>query len=57
MRDRMAKLTKTQMRRLIEAIDSKTRKAWKWGSYHGVMSSKDMMAILAICERNLKKLK
>ena len=53
----MPKLTKTQMRRLLEAIDSKTRKAWKWGAYHGVMSSKDMMAILAICERNLKKLK
>ena len=48
------KPTKTQTKRLLESIWSKTNNLWNNTEY---ISTKDMLAITRIIEKNLKALK
>ena len=58
----MARMTKTQVKRLYRSIKQKARKAWGEGSsmndpsFVGTMSTNDMIAIEKICDKYLKKL-
>jgi len=54
----MAKMTKAQAKRLLLAIDSKTKKIWlDWPpSTRVIMGTKDMVAIEKIIQKNLKRL-
>ncbi len=53
----MAKMTKTQKRRALEAIKQKSRKLWdsRFVGNIGNMSTQDMIAIEKICDKYLKK--
>lgn len=55
----MAKMTKAQTKRMLESIDAKCKKLWQnSGLYQiDIMSTKDMIAITNIVNKNLKKLK
>jgi len=49
----MAKMTKAQAKRLIKAIDSKSKKLWNnWEGF----TTPDMIAIEKIVRKNLKRL-
>ena len=56
----MAKMTKAQTKRMLESIDAKCQKLWQnsgLNQIQGIMSTKDMIAITNIINKNLKKLK
>jgi hypothetical protein len=52
------RMTKAQARRLLEAIDSKTKKLWDISNHNrlGLMPTQDMIAIEKIIKKNLKRL-
>jgi hypothetical protein len=55
----MAKITKAQARRLLNAIDSKAKRLWSDKRHSpgtGFFTTKDMIAIENIVARNLKRL-
>jgi len=52
----MARLTKTQAKRLLQAIDSKSKRVWDSNLWPAIMPSADMLAIEKIVARNLKRL-
>jgi len=60
----MARLTKTQAKRMLKAIDSKSKRLWSaygtpWvtgTAGGGLISTADMIAIEKIVARNLKRL-
>ena len=49
----MAKMTKTQKKRLIIALDSKAQKLW----LSSLMSTPDYTKIMSICQKAQNKLK
>jgi len=51
----MAKMTKAQAKRLLQAIDSKAKKLWSINSIG--FSTPDMIAIEKIVAKNLKRIK
>jgi len=57
----MAKVTKTQARRLMKSIVSKSKKLWTSGSayttFESYLATKDFIAIEKIMSRSLKRLK
>ena len=58
----MAKMTKAQAKRMLQAIESKTKKVWssqtvqQYASGNNYITTADMLAIEKICKRNLKRL-
>tara|TARA_R110000824_G_scaffold289388_1_gene477973 strand:+ start:76 stop:237 length:162 start_codon:yes stop_codon:yes gene_type:complete len=52
----MAKMTKAQAKRLLQAIDSKAKKLWAPNKDYTFMTTQDMIAIEKIIKKNLKRL-
>ena len=53
----MAKMTKAQAKRLLRAIDSKSKKLWFGLHMSSYISTADMIAIEKIVAKNLKRLR
>tara|TARA_Y100000401_G_C8325021_1_gene227690 strand:- start:1327 stop:1506 length:180 start_codon:yes stop_codon:yes gene_type:complete len=53
----LSKMTKTQMRNSLKAIDAKARKLFVQVSHPNVMSSADLTAIQKIIAKGLRNLK
>jgi hypothetical protein len=52
----MPHLTKAQAKRMLKAIDSKSKRLWGAGSSGPILTTPDMIAIEKIVARTLKRL-